>query len=170
MTGGGTAAATAPVLPPRPNPGPEPWTPPRSATVPALSLALALLALAIAAGWLRRRRARRRVAPRRGATRPAAAPETPMARRAARVREALMARFGPSWGAKTTEEIAAEPGLADRLGPLRAEQLVRFLHAADRAKFAGDPDPDGDAQPGPWDDWVDDFVAEAGAMSRTRGR
>jgi hypothetical protein len=170
MTGGGTAAATAHVLPPRPNPGPEPWAEPRSGTATALSLTLAVLALGIAAGWLRRRRARRRRAPRPGASRPPAASETPMAGRAARVREALMARFGPSWGAKTTEEIAAEPGLADRLGPLRAEQLVRFLLAADRAKFAGDPDADADAHSGPWDVWVDDFVAEAGAMSRTRGR
>ena len=104
--------------------------------------ALALLVVGIAAGWLwwwnTRRRQSLRQAPRRSDS---ASFETPMAFWAARVREALIARFGPAWGAKTTEEIAAEPGLAAALGPERAAQLVRFLHAADRAKFAGDARP-----------------------------
>jgi hypothetical protein len=91
-----------------------------------------------------------------------------MARLSALVRQALVARFGPSWGAKTTEEIAAEPGLADRLGPERAEGLVRFLREADRAKFAGET---AATFQGPeWNDWVSAFVAEAGATSRIKGR
>ncbi len=91
-----------------------------------------------------------------------------MDRWVASVRDTLVAGFGPSWAAKTTEEIAAEPDLTERLGPERAEQLVRFLRQADRVRFAGESE----AAPYglEWGDWVEAFVAEAGAMSRTRGR
>jgi hypothetical protein len=54
------------------------------------------------------------------------------------VREALVARFGESWRAKTTEEIASEPSLADTLGVPLAEHLIDFLQVADLVKFAAD--------------------------------
>jgi hypothetical protein len=153
---------------PRPNLGPEPWTAPSSWT--ATTLSLAFVVLGVAAGWLWWWGTRRR---RRPSSRPLAAgrapaAEAPMVRGAARVRAALIARFGPGWGAKTTEEIAAEPGPAAAWGPERAEQLVRFLHAADRAKFAGTG---AEAAHSPeWDAWVEAFVAEAGASSTSSGR
>lgn len=161
------------VLPPRPNPGPEPWPSSRPGMGTPLFLGLGALGLGIAAVWLARRRARRRQGTlRRAQARPPAvlsgSSETPMTLWAVRVRDALVARFGAAWGAMTTEEIAAEPALNARLGPERAEQLVRFLRAADRAKFAGGS---AAAPHSPeWSVWVETFVAEAGAISRSNGR
>ncbi|HEX8199543.1 MAG TPA: hypothetical protein VF590_03585 [Isosphaeraceae bacterium] len=129
-------------------------------------MAVIVLACAVWLGW---RSVRRRQSAR--ATPPTPAPpevEASMAGWSALARRALMVRFGPAWGAKTTEEIAAEPELAEALGPERAEQLVRFLRAADRARFAGEP---AGAAHGPdWADWVAAFVGEAGAMSRISGK
>lgn len=52
------------------------------------------------------------------------------------LRESLAGRFGPSWRAKTTEEIATDPRLSEALGDERTGRLLSFLAAADRAKFA----------------------------------
>lgn len=49
--------------------------------------------------------------------------------------------FGAAWLAKTTEEIANDPVLVDRIGPEPAAQLIAFLAEADRAKFADALDP-----------------------------
>jgi hypothetical protein len=89
------------------------------------------------------------------------------------VRGSLAARFGPSWRARTTEEIAADPVLAKQLGSDRAARLVAFLREADRAKFAVEADP-GPSEPLVDFAWLDDLLstlrAEAGARSRINGK
>jgi hypothetical protein len=89
-----------------------------------------------------------------------------MAALAERAREALAARFGPAWKARTTEEVAGSAELAAELGPETLARLVAFLQDADRAKFAGAADH------GPeWYEWVAAFAAgPAGASSRINGR
>lgn len=81
------------------------------------------------------------------------------------VRAALAARLGPSWTARTTEEIAGAPEVGAAFGPEHAAVLGRFLRDADRAKFAAAPDQGAD-----WVGWVTAFVAADGATSRTNGR
>jgi hypothetical protein len=89
------------------------------------------------------------------------------------VRAALAARFGPSWRARTTEEIAADPALAERVGTDQAARLVAFLREADRAKFAGEADL-GPPEPPAAFAWLDELLAafgtEAGARSRINGK
>jgi hypothetical protein len=89
------------------------------------------------------------------------------------VRGALAERFGPAWGAKTTEEIAAEPALVDLLGPERAGTLVRALGEADRAKFADPSSPDLPT-PLPYLELIAALApapeSEAGARSTIKGR
>ena len=53
-------------------------------------------------------------------------------------KNALAARFGPTWRAKTTEELAAEPTLAEVLGPEPLRELIEFLDRIDRLKFAAE--------------------------------
>lgn len=136
--------ATASTLPPRPNLGPDPWPepewPPAGALVSA-SLVL-LVTLALAAVAIRRRR--RRPWPDPPDTNADAAdsdtPTTPAERlmhAAATVRAALILRFGEPWGAKTTEEIAAESALSEALGVERASEIIRLLARADVIRFAG---------------------------------
>ncbi len=98
-----------------------------------------------------------------------------MASISAVVRSALAARFGPSWIARTTEEIAADPALAGTFGDDTARRVVRFLSEADRAKF---DDREGLQPPEPAPegadrfDWLGDFViaASAGASSTINGK
>jgi hypothetical protein len=176
--------AKAVLVPPRPNLGPEPL--PRRLDTLELALivaaaALGLMGLAVALRRLGRQR--RGMGP--DPARPTL-PEGPFATRREQmaawsgvVRETLSLRFGDRWRARTTEEIASDPGLAEALGPEAAARLVRFLAESDRAKFddreglqsplSGDP-------PGPGLDldWVAGFIAAsvpaAGARSRITGR
>jgi len=129
------------IIPPRPNLGPEPWVD-RPIGPGPLGLGLAALGLALIlalARWRFRREARPVVEVTGDAT--AEVDRSPRRRVIAAseaVRVALIAAFGPAWGSKTTEEIAADPELGGRLDPGRAEELAAFLRLADRAKFAGD--------------------------------
>lgn len=122
---------------PRPNPGPEPW-PAGWSLSGSITLALALAALILLTAWWRTRSRRKA-----GANTPTETPATgpvlddSIASWALRVREALAARFGPVWMARTTEEIAASDELAARLGADRLQDLTAFLRAADRVKFGG---------------------------------
>jgi hypothetical protein len=52
------------------------------------------------------------------------------------IRDSLAIQFGTAWRAKTTEELAAEPRLAELLGHDQLQELVRFLDQVDRLKFA----------------------------------
>ena len=91
------------------------------------------------------------------------------------IRAALAARFGGHWQARTTEEIAADLTLSERLGPEPTAELVQFLALADLAKFN---DRDGLQPPLPdvAPEWLVEFVASAssvpaaGAMSRIKGK
>src|SRR5262249_29502606 len=88
-------------------------------------------------------------------------------------RAALAARFGAAWQARTTEEIAADPGLSATLHVETIAGLVAFLGDADRAKF---DDRQGlqPPSPSPAPDWLARFLAssvpEAGARSMIKGK
>lgn len=157
---------TAPIVLPRPNLGPEPWTtpaPPRSRGELALGSGLILLALALAIrAWWRRRRQRLESHGRDESSLDLAAPLTPSTRliaSSAAVRAALIAEFGPGWGSRTTQEIAADPTLAERLSPETAGAVVAYLGQVDRAKFAGEEV-----------DQVDEWIAVAESFLRGRPR
>lgn len=165
-----------PLVPPRPNLGPEPWADEPAGRGWTVAAGAGLAALA-ATAWLlaRRRRKRRRIANDQMTNEQkndaADGPGGRLAAWSGKARGALVERFGPAWGARTTEEIAADEGLAAALSAARFEGLVRLLREADRAKFAG---VDGD-QGEDWEDWVAAFVAEleagaAGARSRIKGK
>jgi len=166
-----TADATA-LVPPRPNPGPEPFAEPRPTWgwLAGLSFTVGLLAF-----WAlnRRRQRARRTLERPSETIAPGLPQEPLVALAESVRAALVARFGASWRAKTTEEIASDAAPADAFGVETAERLVTLLREADRAKFAatdaagsGSQRDDVDA----WMPWVAEFLAEAGATSRISGK
>jgi hypothetical protein len=53
-------------------------------------------------------------------------------------KNALAARFGATWRAKTTEELATEPILLELLGPEPLTDLIKFLDRIDRLKFASE--------------------------------
>ena len=166
------------LVPPRPNLGPEPWaeTRPWGADLPVLGVVMALAIAVTGAGWgLRRLRARGRHASRTSGSTAAPMSDPPSRRErlialSRAVREALVVRFGPAWGSKTTEEIAREAGLAEAFGPEDAARLLRFLHEADRAKFADEGEPPSTPSPDLGEDWVGAFVAAAGAKSTIRGK
>jgi hypothetical protein len=177
------SAAKAVLVPPRPNLGPEPL--PRSLSITALVLA-GLLVAAVAATVLarlvrfrRQRRDRRDTAPFEAPAGPFDSRGEQMAAWSLAIRAALAARFGGHWHARTTEEIAADPIVAERLGPELATALVRFLAVADLAKFDDrdglqPPLPDPDFMPG-WLSALDaptsaPGVPSAGAMSRIKGK
>lgn len=134
-------AETVALLPPRPNPGPEPWSQP-SASVSSLFSLIGLVCLALCgvAWWWLRRRTRRG----HSATR---IPETiepivtvdhtnSFVSLAQKVREALVSRFGLSWASKTTEEIAAGLEREAWLTQDDLESLLVFLREVDRVKFS----------------------------------
>lgn len=168
-------ASSAPVTPPRPNLGPEPWSE-AGRPVSWMALAGAGLAIVVAfvfwAAWRRRRRAKLRPPP---APHPDAIADSPAERliaQARSVRSAIEARLGPEWAARTTEEVAGSAAVRDWLGAARAEELRQFLSAADRAKFASfEAAFDGAlAELQSWDAWADAFLSTAaGATVKING-
>ena len=168
----------APIVPPRPNLGPEPLVETVSVVGPVLA-ACAGVAIAALATWrllqLRRRPRLRAIVAvhHRDVLEPVPpAPRPAVVEWAELVRNALVARFGSPWVAKTTEEIATSSEIAGWLDQDQREQLVQFLHEADRIKFASEPAmSDYDER---WGAWVTAFIAAAvpaaGATSRIKGR
>ena len=132
-------------LPPRPNLGPEPWSRPNPSPAVVAGLGSTFLIFAFAALLFGRYRRRKRMK----------SPSIPVNNESAsslenapeivawfdRVRALLVARFGPTWNAKTTEELLAAPELLALLDPDRLERLSLSLLSADRAKFASIDDP-----------------------------
>ncbi len=131
---------------PRPNLGPEPWSEPASGWGPAeflLGSIVAALGLALAVRVRRLHRIRRQAARADpedliAATEAELRPNHRLIASSQAVRAALIAEFGPTWGSRTTEEIARDPILGDRLGPATAQTVVAYLEQVDRAKFAGE--------------------------------
>lgn len=178
-----TPAADAPALPrptpaaptaevfslPRPNLGPEPWAEPAPAwrSGAGLVAGMVILALILAARRHRARLARGRAAADLAGLDPwAGGDDTPARRLVASsrsVRAALIAAFGPAWGSRTTEEIAADPALAARVGPEVAATLVAYLRDVDRAKFAGEEPEEADA-------WVGSAREILAALARRPAR
>lgn len=122
--------------PPRPNLGPEPLV----ESPPWLGIALGLALVIVAwLAWKLRRRTPGQSATNDRRPMPDEGSDSPRERMVAwslSIRESMAGTFGPAWLAKTTEEIAADPILSATLGPEPAAQLIAFLAAADRAKFA----------------------------------
>ncbi len=137
------AGEPVPIVLPRPNLGPEPWSSASPVWTPLeLGIVVAMVVLIATLAVLKRRRLRAAARDERlGTSDLDVADLTPSQRlvaSSAAVRAALIAEFGPTWGARTTQEIAADPLLADRLGPVAAESVVDYLDQVDRAKFAGE--------------------------------
>ena len=161
------------LVPPRPNLGPEPW--PKSSPLESLWLVLGILILPVAA-WL----IWRMCAPPGSAVpirtpAPAALDVTPRGRLVAlstSTKNALASRFGSTWHAKTTEELAAESALKDVLGPEMLGQLIEFLDRIDRLKFAPErPNHNGRSLPeelAAWDPRVAGLIARIGAKANGR--
>jgi hypothetical protein len=125
------------LVPPRPNLGPEPWPtgPPWGAMFVAAVLGLAMIIALLFARLLGRRRPGARVggAP---ASPAEVTPRDQMVALSAAIRQALSDKLGPSWRAKTTEEVAIDPLLENLLGREHLGELSRFLDRVDRLKFA----------------------------------
>ncbi|MDG3004161.1 hypothetical protein [Paludisphaera mucosa] len=125
---------TATIVPPRPNLGPEPW---RDDSAPWLVPVAILVAAGLIAATVLRRRRRRASLPATAGS-PAAVDDSPEGRLLAlcdRLRATLAARLGPSLRARTTEEVTADPRVAQLLGDDR-DRLAAILVAGDRIKFA----------------------------------
>ena len=174
-----SSPSKAVLVPPRPNLGPEPMLAPWSFTaaivatliVLVLVMTTLLAMLAYLRRFARRDRLRAECAARHGL--PRDFPESSRERwiifsRA--IRQALATRFGQAWGAKTTEEIAAEHALADVLGPERSAELIHLLQQADRAKFADSPVADPPVPLPYLSDLVMALTSTAGERSRIRGK
>ncbi len=167
-------------LPPRPNLGPEPWPETDWATgLIGAGILLASLMIGVAVLVLGKRRRKTE-----GVSQAMAGPDEPedagtprgrLVRAAEVIRTALVHRHGPSWAAKTTEEVAAETALGDWLGGERGAEVVGLLARADEAKFAGlDGDFDAAISQGELEAWesLASIVREAaaGATSISKGK
>jgi hypothetical protein len=161
------------LLPPRPNLGTEPWSDSRSVDR-AWLVAPALIALV--AAWIAWRLVRARRAPTpQGPVSLQPLDESPRGRLVAlssSAKTALAARFGPAWRAKTTEELAVEPALAQLLGPDLFPELIEFLDRTDRLKFAPQrPNHAGQSleqELAQWDPRVAGLIGKIGARSNGR--
>ena len=120
---------------PRPNPGPEPWD---DGGASAAWLLVSLVA-AIALAWLARRlRGRRHPSFTPAALADDASPDEHLLALCDRLRADLAAKLGPTLRARTTEELAADPRVAQLLGD-DLPRLAEILGEGDRLKFARRP-------------------------------
>lgn len=134
-------AAKTIYIPPRPNLGPDPLA--ESSPWLGIALVLSLVASTFLVWRLRRRQPTRPTKQDRPSV-PADGADSPRERMIAwslSLRASMAVTFGPTWLAKTTEEIADDPALSDAIGPEHAAQLLAFLAEADRTKFADTLDP-----------------------------
>jgi hypothetical protein len=162
----------SPIVPPRPNLGPEPWPDPLAWPWIASGLVVVLITLLFLRLRRKRRKARADILP---TTEPPDTVEV-SAELPDRVRGALVRAFGLGWRARTTEEVAASPVLVERFGEEVAGRVVAYLRAIDRSKFSHDSA----GPPEELDWWASRFAEEvmaratepdpAGAASRINGR
>jgi hypothetical protein len=166
------STTTGALVLPCPNLGPEPLDRPGGLSAWTIVAALGLIASATTL-WMRRR-LRARNGPQCSAKVDTNIKSNidPIILCAQTAREALVARFGDDWRARTTEEIEAEPLLLTCIGAQSLERLVSLLRAADLAKFASvgcsPPDPESPGEIAAWEEWVAGFVA--GARSTINGK
>jgi hypothetical protein len=162
----------SPIVPPRPNLGPEPWPDPPTWPWIVSGLVIVMVSLLVLRFRRKRRKARADMLPTTEATDSVeVSTELPD-----RVRGALVRAFGPGWRARTTEEVAASPVLVERFGEEVAGRVVAYLRAIDRSKFSHDSA----GPPEELDWWASRFAEEvetgatapeaAGATSRINGR
>jgi len=166
-------------IPPRPNLGPEAGgTPGADWVLPIFGCFLILTALGLL--WFRARTRRGRRVPRKTqAPSPTnsspASPREQVIAGSEAIRAALVLRLGTHWHSRTTEEIMADPGLADVLPAEAHARLELFLRLADRAKFAEEPEGrfDPESYGEDWAALVGELLSllepEAGASSKTKG-
>jgi hypothetical protein len=174
MTNPPTSPTSRALVPPRPNPGPEPW-PASLEFGPRETLAWGVIValIGLAAWWLfrvlRQRGSVSRARSVGSEPQESATPRERLIARAEAIRANLANRFGSSWLASTTEEIAGQAVLVEAFGPDSATRLIQFLRLADRAKFALDIADD--LQRDDWDEWTSEYLTlAAGASSRIKGR
>lgn len=161
---------TAPgtLVPPRPNLGPEPLN--RSSPWDAWPIPAGLAVFGLVF-WIARRIRARRNQPRRMTVPAPPVPADPIEALADSVRARLVARFGEAWRARTTEEIAGSPAIAEALGPDAFARLVAFLQAVDVVKYSGRERADSDAIRAAWSEWAAHFLSGAeGARSTSTGK
>jgi hypothetical protein len=128
-------AEEASSLPPRPNPGPEPW--PESGWPSAWWLMLGLPIIALARWRFRRARMISKILD-TSVSQPnedheSDLPAERLVRLTERLREALVVRFGANWAALTTEEI--ERTLPSKEIAIPVDSIAKLFRAADRVKF-----------------------------------
>lgn len=135
---------------PRPNPGPEPW----DAGGTSAAWLLVGLAAAIALAWLARRLRGLQSPSSNSAVVPDDAPaDEHLLALCDRLRADLAVSLGPTLRARTTEELSADPRVAQILGD-DLPRLVEILGEGDRLKFARRPSADlADRLPG-WSAWA----------------
>lgn len=124
------------LIPPKPNLGPEPW--PKSAPLQGLWVASGAVVATIAALFFWRMLRRRLVRSHQAEAAADSLDVTPRGRLVAlsnSAKTALALRFGATWRAKTTEELAVEAALEEVLGPEMFRQLIEFLEGIDRLKL-----------------------------------
>jgi hypothetical protein len=158
------------LVPPRPNLGPEPWSETRIGRELPLEIGLALALVLASLLWIirRRRLVHRRVAlPETQVSAHDDSPGGVLLSLAAKVREDLATRFGPSLRARTTEEIVADSAIREALGDGNLEPLTHLLITADRWKFASEPSNGREESLledlSNWEVWHKTFLAERAA-------
>lgn len=135
---------------PRPNPGPEPWD---DAGASTLWMIVGLAAAATLAWLARRSLGRRRPPPAPVPLADDASPGEHLLALCDRLRAELAAKLGPTLRARTTEELATDPRVAELLGD-HLPRLAEILGEGDRLKFARRPIADlGDRLP-EWSAWA----------------
>lgn len=134
--------ATAPrgLVPPRPNLGPEPWSEPQAMQGPLFALLALVLFVGVSAVlyviWRRRKIARRPQEKQPPIEAAGATARDQLIGLSGSLRGALVDRFGPSYRARTIEELFADKTLGELLGAEHLEQLTHFLIQVDQLKFA----------------------------------
>jgi hypothetical protein len=172
MNGQEPPEETVSLIPPHPNLGPELLQ--DSSRFDAWSIATALAIVALLSWVIWRFRTRRKQSNAEAIPGHLAPPDTPAAAVdafAQSVRTRIITRFGETWRARTTEQIAGDPGIAEALGPDEFAKLVTFLREVDVLKYSGHDDTNPEAILARWSDWAAHFVAEAaGARSATTAK
>lgn len=137
------------LVPPRPNPGPEPWD--DRAGWPAW--AALTLATAMALAWIAwRHRSGRVPSDSRAPLLEDAPADARLLALCDRLRADLAAKLGPSLRARTTQELAADPRVAELLGA-DLPRLAEILGEGDLLKFARRPSVDLADRIAGWSEW-----------------